>query len=287
MLELTNLIGFGISGDVPVQGQQLFTGSGSFVVPYVNSICVVCIGKGGTAIPSSTGTGGSGGGALSYTNDIAVTPGETLTVVSNSTFTALLRSSTELVKAENGRSGTVGSGGISLGGGGGRSSQGVGTVRRSGGNGGAGTGDVEAFPSGGGGGGAAGYFGSGGDGGGVTGGVPTAGYGGGGGGAQTVLTGVKWPGAGGGGVGVLGDTGSLGIAGTNGTGGAPQGGGGAYGGGDGSDSVSGGNFGRPGGQYGGGRGGNADYSFSLDGQLGAVRIIWGVGRSYPSNAGDV
>jgi len=62
-------------------GEAIWTtiGTNSWTVPSgVTSVSVVCIGGGGTR-NTSQGTGGGGGG-LGYKNDIAVTPGSTITV---------------------------------------------------------------------------------------------------------------------------------------------------------------------------------------------------------------
>ena len=66
------------------QGQQEFTtpGTYSFVVPAnVESISMVAVGGGGGGAQNVNDGGGGGGGALAYNNNVAVTPGETLTVV--------------------------------------------------------------------------------------------------------------------------------------------------------------------------------------------------------------
>lgn len=76
----------GLSG-----GQQLFTSSGTFVVPAgVTSICVLAIGQGGPYFydDGSGNSGSGGGGALSYANDIPVTPGENLPVTVTATIIA-------------------------------------------------------------------------------------------------------------------------------------------------------------------------------------------------------
>ena len=129
-------------------GQQLFTANTSWPVPPgVSTVCIVCVGAGGTG----SGPGG-GGGALSYSNNVAVTAGETLTIVVGTNVSAnggdsyVNRSATTLVKAKGGLGGTLRSGGAASGG--------IGDVKYSGGNG--GVGDAEA------GGGAAGYAGNGG-----------------------------------------------------------------------------------------------------------------------------
>jgi hypothetical protein len=65
------------------QGQQEFTSPGtySFIVPAnVESISMVAVGGGGGGASVNDG-GAGGGGALAYSNNVAVTPGESLTVV--------------------------------------------------------------------------------------------------------------------------------------------------------------------------------------------------------------
>jgi hypothetical protein len=66
------------------QGQQEFTTPGTYtfvVPPNVQSISMVAVGGGGGGAQNVEDGGGGGGGALAYNNDVAVTPGETLTVV--------------------------------------------------------------------------------------------------------------------------------------------------------------------------------------------------------------
>ena len=259
-------------------GQQLFTSSGTFTVPTgVTSIVVVCVGAGGGGGGSGdvdeTG-GGGGGGALAYVNSITTTPGESLTVAAggggggggaNAAGAAggnssLSRGGTVLCEAGGG------SGGL-----GGRSSSNAagGTVNTgTGGAGGAGgSGSDRNTNNAGGGGGAGGYAGAGGDGGdenAANNATAGSGGGGGGGGRSTNNTTV----GGGGGVGVLGQ-GANGAA-----GGDNQDGGGGSGGADGN---------RSGGLYGGGgAGGAATNNAGQSGADGAVRIIWGTGRSFPS-----
>ncbi len=95
-------------------GQQLFLSSGSFIVPAgVSSLSAVCIGRGGDGSFDGANAAGGGGGALAYLNNVAVTPGETLTVTFNSTSVTILRGSTVLVRANNANlsvGGTVGAG---------------------------------------------------------------------------------------------------------------------------------------------------------------------------------
>jgi hypothetical protein len=69
------------------KGQQAWTSASSytFTVPAgVSSVCILCVGGGGGGAGSEgefeSGAGG-GGGALSYSNAVAVTPGEGLAFV--------------------------------------------------------------------------------------------------------------------------------------------------------------------------------------------------------------
>ena len=240
-----------------------------WVVPIeVTSISAVAVGggAGGSGSDGTSGGAGGGGGALSYSNNVAVVPGETLRVYvgrggyrtidsSNGPFgypsgIVRLSDSSVLLKAVGGVG--VPSNGSSPGDGGAAAS-GVGQVRFSGGIGG-----TQGSSTGGGGGGASGYSADG-----------NTGLGGSGnfGGNGNV------GGLGGGGVGLFGE-------GASGTGSGQGGSGGGSGGTSGSD-------GGPGGLYGGGGGGGADESGATDfhggqGAGGAVRIIWGSGRSFPA-----
>jgi hypothetical protein len=273
-----NLIG------TPVD-QIAFTTAGtvSWVVPTgVTSISAVAVGAGGggaanVAVNGLSG-GGGGGGALHWRNNIPVTPGEILTLtvgspglgstsVGNNNNTAggesaILRSGTYLVRAGGGGAGVYGSvatvaGGITY----------SGTLGGGGGDGGLGGGGTGGNSSGGGGG-AGGYTGTGGTGStGTTYTTATAGSGGGGGGGtgqNSLITKVQ---IGGGGVGIL----------EQGTSGAVP-----------ANSVN--NQGNPGSGgsgkvYGGGGAGAEDDSTGGeggDGGGGAVRIIWGLNRSYPN-----
>jgi hypothetical protein len=233
-------------------GQQSFTtlGNTSFVVPEgVNSICAVAIGM-----------GLHGGGALSYSNDIPVTAGETLTITLTNTslgFTSLLRGATTLLRAQNGASYSTRAASA-----GGSAGNGVGDVKFSGGNSGGTTGTGTGQTGIGGGGGAAGYHSAGGSG--------TWG-------TSTSTGDSQTNGGGGGGVGLLG--GASQTAPTGGGGGrvGEQGGIGAYGGANGVYRSHGGNFG----------GGSGTGALNSPPVNGAVRIIWGSGRSYPLNAGNV
>ena len=217
-------------------GQFVATAAGSWVVPEgVFSISAVMV-----ALQAS-----GGGGGLSYSNDIPVTPGETLTYsfAANVNGSRLLRGTTVLLKAVPAT--------VTI-------SEAVGDVKFAGGLAGSG------FGAGGGAGGYAGNGGAGGVGSAGTNGSPGSGGGGGGGfsGTSTANAG------GGGGVGLLG----IGSSGTGGTSASPGGVGGS-GGNNGSPARVGGNYG------GGGVGAPAS--------TGALRIMWGAGRSYPNNAADV
>ncbi len=252
-------------GGAAAPGQQVFTSSGTFTVPAgVTSICAVAVGRGQNGAAGdgiSTPGRGGGGGTLSYTNALSVTPGESLTVtIATSTSgstgeTTLKRSSTVLLAA---RAGGQTSGQAN-----------VGTSFAGG------TAPAPAYGYGSGGGGAGGYSGAGGAGGSIGGGG-SDGSGGSGGGGGCGSSGDYS--GGGGGVGLLG-------AGSNGAAGTPSGGGG----GGGSGGGAGAGTGSAGGGYGGGGGGGAiNNAGGGGGGSGAVRIIWGAGRSYPStNTGDV
>jgi hypothetical protein len=262
-------------------GQVEFTtaGSGTWTVPAgISQISVVCIGGGGggsaSAGTSNASGGGGGGGGLGYAL-LSVTAGEDLSYVvgaggaggasgtasgTNGGDSTLSRGATVLV------SGLGGTGGQSLGDGvttfAGGSYTGDG-----GGNGGSG-GASNTNQGGGGGGGAGGYTGNGGNGGTTNSGTGSNGIGGGGGGGGGQSTGGAYN-NGGGGTGIYGE-------GANGTGGnvdSP----GTGGSGGTTGSANGGVFGAGGGSpeddtaLGGGNGGD-----------GAIRIIWGTGRAYPS-----
>lgn len=290
----------GTSNKTPPPGQVLFTSSSVWLVPAnVTSICGLCIGGGGNGcagnaiLTAGTGYGGGGlgggGGALAYVNNIPVTPGEYLTItvggVAGSSY--ILRGGSVLVGAGGGYSATPatypsspspGAGGSVL----------VGT-------GGAGGSGITAGGYATGAGGAGGYSGAGGSG--ASGG---SGGGGGGGGTGGTLAGGTDPfilayygGGGGGGVGVLGE-GASGASGYSNPSGFGEPGFGGSGGATGSTGT--------GGLYGGGGGGGMTIFYlyqnpanssvvnfpGYGGVSGAVRIIWGAGRAFPStNTGDV
>lgn len=254
-------------------GQIAYTTPGTYtwVVPAgVTSVSVVCVGGGADGNPAGVAIRSGGGGALSYVNNITVSPGESLTVIAGATNTnsAFKRGATFLVHAGGGSGATAGS-----------------VLVGTGGSGGAGR---SAESSGGGG--AGGYSGAGGIGGnaGSSGGNGSGGGGGGSGGSGPLAGISNWFGSGGGGVGLLGQ-------GSNGSGGAGSSAGGGTPGGGGSGGGSGGGAGSgvTGGTYGGGAGCGRNVSGSLQGGSGggsgAVRIIWpGTTRQFPStNTGDV
>ena len=275
-------------------GQIAYTtvGTYTFVVPAgVTSISAVCVGAGTNG--TGFGYGGGNGGGLAWANAIPVTAGQSITVTvgaagTSSGFTispygSLLGQS---------RFNTSGSGSFY------QTPTGVGTT--GGGNGGGGGGSNF------GGGGAGGYTGAGGTGGNqYSGGTNGSGGGGGGGGYigpnSSYYSGdfeyIEQVGAGGGGgVGILGQ-------GSNGTGASVPATGGSGGSGGGSGSSTSSINGASGGLYGGGGGMfgySAVYNWVTDedvyygpgaagvGAGGAVRIIWGAGRSFPStNTGNV
>ena len=270
---------------IPPTGQQAYITAGtySYVVPAdVTSISVVTVG-GGNGGAGLFGIGGPGG-ALAYVNNIATTPGETLTVIvgigsggssgacgSPGGPSRLQRGGTDLVAAGGGTRATNTGGAVIVGTGG------------SGGIGGTGPG---------GGGGAGGYSGTGGNGG-ASGGAGTSGAGGAGGGGGGGLapggTATTCGGAGGGGVGILG-------LGSNGAGGA-RGVGGSGGSGGTNGTANSGRSGGAAGLYGAGGGGGGrscactcgQPGLGASGGVGAVRIIWpGTTRSFPStNTGDL
>lgn len=296
--------GFGKSSGVPPGQVDYFTttSSLSFVVPTgITSVCILCIGGGGGGgTDDSNGSRGGGGGALSYSNNVAVTPGETLTInvgagglgafgVGSGEFVGLggetsrvRRGTTTLVAADGGSGGDQYTGGF-----GGFTSYGTGAVKYAGGSAG------NQFSNyGTGGGGAAGYSGNGGDGGSeVYGGTGSSGSGGGGGGGAAGT--YNYSSGGGGGTGRFGQ-------GTSGAGGATVSSSvrGGYGGSSGTSGSSYGSSyyrdGGNGGTYGGGGGGGSLDKPGGDGKAGVVRIIWAgtrsgdVSRAYPStNTGDL
>ena len=285
------------------QGQSEFTtpGTHSWTAPAdVTSVCVVCVGGGGGGA-GGYGLGGAGGG-LAYKNNISVTPGQSYTVVvgsggtgatddgDSSIWTMALGSDggdsyfidTSTVRATGGSAATssndIPQGGTNTAGDGG----GTGGVT-----------DVSGLGYHWPGGGAGGYSGDGGRTG--SSGSSYAGHSGtdyyghdgaGGGGGGGGYTNSHGGGGGGGGVGIYGEgtSGSGGQGGTSSTDLTAAGGG--SGGTDGATNTSSYQAGNDGGNYGGG--GGCAYYTGGDGGGGAVRIIWGPGRSFPStNTGNV
>ncbi len=270
------------------QGQQAYTTSGtySWTAPNdVTSVSVVCVGGGGGNNDTSW-SGGGGGGALAYANNISVTPGQSYTVEVGAAGV----NGVSGVGADGGDSYFINTSTVAAGGGETeiRQSQqstqvaGGAVIAGTGGAGGRGGlyGSGPGYSAGGGG--AGGYSGAGGDGG--TNNAShsvqvSAGSGGGGGGGWAIQGQVSSASGAGGGVGILGE-GASGAAGI-GTHSSSQtnndnamGGRGGSGGGDGTSNI--------GGNYGGGADGYGDAAG------GAVRIIWGAGRSFPStNTADV
>ena len=256
----------------PTVGQAAYTTAGTFswTAPAgVTSVSVVAVGPGGQGYGVTMPNEGGGGGGLGWTNNIAVTPGNSYTIVVGAagSGTDSYFISTATVKGGAGGNGTATTGGA------GGTYTGTG-----GGNGGAGGTSTAGNASGGGG--AGGYAGAGGKGAGSNDSSPYAGVAGsGGGGAGGALGSPSPGGGGGGGVGILGQ-GSNGVANAagydNGSLTGYQGGGGSGGGGT-STTRS-----RDGGNYGGGSAGHFTGAMNNYGAGGAVRIIWGTGRSFPS-----
>lgn len=255
-------------------GEQAYTtpGSYSWTCPDgVTSVSVVCVGGGGGGGSTGfSGGGGGGGGGLGWKNNITVVPGNSYTVVVGISGTRdstthggdsyFIDSST--VAGLGGLSSTDASGGT-----------GGGYVGDGGGNGGTPNNSGTADSTGGGG--AGGYSGNGGGSAINTNGTAGSGGGGGGGGAG----GSSDAASGGGGVGLEGE-------GSSGAGGVYTGGDAGAGGGGGSGGTAGGaGTSRPnngGGNYGGGGGGAELNNEAGNGADGAVRIIWGDNRSFPS-----
>lgn len=297
----SELLDYTIPVIVPT-GQQEYTDPGTYtwVAPEgVTTVYAVAIGGGGAGgyaigfpgnrTPRSPG-GGAGGG-LGWKNSISVTPGQSYTVVvgaggtgsgadgANSYFI-----STDTVAGLGGQGGHNGwnntySGSARIATGGSFVGDGGGT----GGTGAPGGGNWSTTTSAdsGGAGGAAGYSGNGGAGG--TNGTGTSGSGGGGGGAGAPTGNTIGFSGNGGGVGIYGE-GTSGAGGTNGTG---------YSGKSGSGAANPAyDQGTTGGVFGGGGGAaavsNSNTVGGNNGGKGAVRIIWGSDRAFPStNTGDL
>lgn len=286
-------------------GEIEFTAPGSYswtVPANVSAISVVGIGGGGAGAMGASVNGGGGGGALVWINGITVIRNQVLTVVigeggrapgASGTATQLIKSTT-LIFSANG-----GAGGKTTGGAGGTFA--VSGAHGTAGGGAGGAGGASYPLAGAGGGGAGGYSGAGGAGGQGGGTIPsylgttgnaqagTTGIGGGGGGgAGGKRTATVAQGGGGGGVGIYG-SGTAGAGGAVATGNDAGGLGGAAGssgssGGNGTGGAAG-SYGGSGGRFGAGGAGaalnNGDENVGYGGD-GAIRIIWGTGRSFPS-----
>lgn len=278
--------------------QQAYTTAGSyfFTVPAgVTSICALVIGGGGCGAANisngASASGAGGGGGLSWLNNIPVTPGEQLTIVVGAggltsanyrgqagEASYIQRNSTNLVYAGGGGGGVGNDGNFRpviewIGGAGGSGGTSVDPSYGGGNGGNGGKGGNNSWRAGGGG--AGGYTGAGGAGSNVAGSFVAGSNGsggGGGGGGGSDSSGVA---GGGGGVGMYGQ----GADGAGGTNGSPNGKGGSGG----TTNP----FLFKGGLYGGGGAGSTGGAYGV-GSNGAVRIIWGSGRAFPSTiTGDV
>ena len=281
----------------PGNQEYFSTGSHTWTVPAgVTECSVVCVGAGGKSGIGNSGLA-AGGGALAYKNEITVVPGNTASITVGSTGNH---------SGNNGNAGgastfSYGSTSVVAGGGGGGQGDGNQSSGMSAGSGGTPTGYTGGGNGGDGGtdyvnwggpgaGGAGGYAGNGGTGASTTGdgnnavngGNGTGGSGGGGGkGGQSEVGG-----GGGGGVGMYGQ-GASGSGGTGHPSNATVGGGGGAGSGGSAGGSGQGASGGQGGNYGGGHGGPQGGGTGNSGAQGAVRIVWGTGRSFPNNASQV
>jgi hypothetical protein len=292
----SSLKSFGFGGGAGPVGQVQYTTAGTYtwIAPIgVTLVSVVAVGGGAAGIyggPTYNGRfgNGGGGGGLGWKNNITVVPGNSYTVVVGVAGTPTTFGSTQAgdsyfisLTTVKGGAAVLPTEGAAV------NAAGGSYVGDGGGNGGSGGAEVSDFASSAGGG-AGGYTGNGGNGANSSGaaGVPGSG-GGGGGGGSGAYTGVANSGFGsaGGGVGLIGQ-------GVNGAGGANANDSTSIG--RGGSGGTDGTFGRNasgnapaqgtglGGNYGGG--GSAGRG---TGAGGAVRIMWGGGRSYPNNAADV
>ena len=287
-------------------GQAQFTNGGQYTwtVPVgVSEVSVVLIGGGGggassTAASNGVSGGGGGGGALSWRNAISVSGGSTLYITVGSGGNGATQSGTD--NGQNGgdtyirtgsHTGTI----LARAGGGGKGKYNDATVSNNGGTNYSGTyggggstsgggdggrgGRGQDGHAGGGGGGAGGYSGNGGQGNdGSDNSSVNAPSGGGGGGSQSQNTLTTPVIIGGGGTDLVGE----GTSG-QGTGGDATEAVGGYQGSTGGPSSGQGNTVRTKSHGGGGSGAEDDSGgAAADGGDGAVRIIWGAGRSFPS-----
>lgn len=298
-------------------GQIAFTipGEHTWTVPTgVTSICAVAVGGGGGGGTSRAGASGGNGGDLRWINNFTVVPGEVVTIMVGAGGTGGKSGShNSSVGKQGGESKLTYDGTdflIAAGGNGGLNSwrsptanSGSTTIAGDvgGGDGGIGGPDLSGHKTdSGGGGGAGGYMGPGGNGGigdssppvpGVAGFDGQLGGGGGGAGSDTDPN-VSWGSAGGGGVGLKGQ----GASGKGGTvdgsqiqcSGGQGGSGGTRGGAATAKLTPGAGHG---GLFGGGGGGsgkqtNKVFHEGAPGGNGAVRIVWGTGRSFPTTNVD-
>lgn len=266
MLELLFAIPPESGGETIGNGQQIFTAPGVFTVPAdVYELSMVAIGEGGAGYAAR---GGGSGGDLRWLNGLKVKPGDKLTITTGKATATGIGQTSKVVL--NGINVLVAKGGDST-----DTSTSIGG-NVGGGNG--GVGSAPASPYGGCGGGTGGYAGNGGNGavnGATTG---TSGDGGAGGGGANYYYNYYW-GSRGGSVGLLGqgDSGRFGTRSNSGpvtsASGQPGSGGTAAAAGPNAASDL----------YGAGAGGPAPgQSAAYKGGIGAVRIIWGVGRKFPS-----
>ena len=268
------------------QAQYTSSGTFSWTAPAgVYEVSVVAVGGGGGGARGNNAATGAGGGGLGWKNNIPVTPGQSYTVVVGA----------------GGNIGTNvgGNGGDSwfitsntVRGGGGAGALANSSSNRAGGNfvgDGGGVGGIGAgrrnTSSAGGGGGAGGYTGAGGRGGGISG---NSGAGAGGGGGGGGYGGSGDTAGAGGGVGIFG-AGASGLRGADSNTDAAGGQGGSggtsasrYGTSSGSNLYNSSSKSFPGGFGGGASASDNTGSESAPGGGGAVRIIWGAGRRFPS-----
>ena len=251
----------------PQQVEFTTPGTYEWKVPEgVTSVCVVCVGGGGGG-GDANNKSGAGGGGLGWKNNISVNPGQTYTVVvgrggtsRDSGLDSYFIDDTICAGRGGQWSTTGGAGGSYVGDGGGNGGAGASTSDYSGG------------------GGAGGYSGNGGAGATGRNSRGSSGSGGGGGGGGTY-----WAGSGGGvgllrqGINGVGGDGSANIATNGGYGGS----GGQHGSRYSANTPEENQASEGGGLYGGGGGSNQTVARRAGGS-GAVRIIWGTGRAFPS-----
>lgn len=270
-------------------------------VTSINALAVGGGGAGGQSAGTQYSAGAGGGGGLSWRNNIPVTPGESLTITigptatggsnyigTSGTTTYIKRGTTELLAAMGGAGGAGNNNTRPwyewVGGAGGAGGANV-NAAYGGGDGGKGGNGAGSSTNRAGGGGAGGYTGNGGAGG--NGGanpinLGSAGTGGGGGGGAS-SPGSPYSG-GGGGVGLYGQ-GANGAGGTNPNVSPYTGSAGGSGGSGGTAAGYGGYVGsytELSGGFAGGGGAGSDGGLSGTGSPGAVRIMWGANRAFPS-----